>query len=321
MRNKASSEKQESSSEKINYLVRPAKQVERKLIIEALLRLKMVYDIEDYQYIGMGSLFYVDHQMFHKYLGIKDMISIEMEEDKIDRFRFNMPYGFIEIHPGISTDLLQTFDWKKDKFIWLDYDSKISKMVIADIQIICNRIKPGGILIITLDAKPERFESPRKDPSTSVNRDRLENFKKELYPYFPFTISERDLSTKKLPVLLWQVITDVIKDELRRKELDFFQIFNLKYKDTTPMYTFGCVFEKEPNKLKKTGLFDLEFISRDREIVEINLPIITPLEKIEFDKLIPNIALKFKRFEMSNKQLDDYEKYYKYYPRYFEALL
>lgn len=38
----------EGSSDKINYLVRPAKQVERKMIIEALLCLGKKYNIKDY---------------------------------------------------------------------------------------------------------------------------------------------------------------------------------------------------------------------------------------------------------------------------------
>ena len=118
MNSESETKKYESSCEKINYLIRPAKQVERKLIIETLLSLKMVYNIGKYQYVGMGSLFYVDYHMFHKFLGISDMISMEMEEDKIDRFDFNKPYDFIELLSGISTNLLQTLDWKKELFLW-----------------------------------------------------------------------------------------------------------------------------------------------------------------------------------------------------------
>ena len=200
----------------------------------------------------------------------------------------------------------------------------MSQIVIADIQIICNRIKHGGILLITLDAKPTRFESPDRDPLVPVNKDRLENFKKELYPYFPFDISEKDMSSKKFPLLLREIIIGVIKDELIKRSITSFQIFNFKYKDTTPMYTFGCVFAKDTTsttRIKKSGLFELDFISRDSRIIEINLPIITPLEKIHFDKLLPDIATKLNDFEMSKDQLSDYERYYKYYPQYFEALL
>ena len=87
------------------------------------------------------------------------------------------------------------------------------------------------------------------------------------------------------------------------------------------MYTFGCVFDHSSEEIEDTGLFNLDFISRDSKLVEINLPIITPLEKIHFDKLIPGIANKLEDFDISESKLNDYEKYYKYYPQYFESLL
>lgn len=321
MNNEPQLERPESSSEKINYLIRPAKQVERKLIIETLTSLGKVYPIHTYQYVGMGSLFYVDYKMFHKYLGIENMISMEMEEDKIDRFRFNKPYNFITLRPGISTDILPTLQWDNNMFIWLDYDFRISLTVINDIQIVSNYIRSGGILLITLDAEPKRFDSIKRDPQLSVNKDRLKNLKEELYPYFPSDISEKDLSVKRYPLLLRQIIVNAIEDKLRKRDLGFFQIFNFKYVDTSRMYTFGCFFDESLSKIERTNLFDLDFVSRDDRLVEINVPIMTPLEKIHFDKLIPNIAEKLSEFYMDKKKLDDYEKLYKYYPQYFEALL
>lgn len=311
----------ESSAEKINYLIRPAKQVERKLIIEALSSLMKEYPIDTYQYVGMGSLFYVDHKMFHKYLGIMNMISMEKEENKIDRFRFNKPYGFIDLKSGISTDILPTLQWDNNMFIWLDYDFQISATVVDDIQIVSNYIKSGGIVVVTLDAEPKRFDSISKDPELSVNEDRLRNLKKELHPYFPVDISKKDLSVPCYPLLLRQIIINIIEDKLRKRDLRFFQIFNFEYVDTSRMYTFGCIFERSLSKIENTNVFDLEFVSRDKSLVELNVPIITPLEKIRFDKLIPGIADKLREFEMDKKKLDDYEKLYKYYPQYFEAFL
>ena len=78
----------DGSSDKINYLVRPAKQVERKLIIQALQCLGKNYDMPGYTYVGMGSRYFVDFQMVHKFLGIRDMISFEKEEGKIHHWRF-----------------------------------------------------------------------------------------------------------------------------------------------------------------------------------------------------------------------------------------
>ena len=321
MRNESTIEKSRSSYEKINYLLRPAKQVERKLIIEALHCLRRKFPIENYQYVGMGSLFYVDYYMFHKYLGIKDMISIEKDEEKIDRFKFNKPYSFIKLIPGVSTDVLPTLDWQKGMFIWLDYDDKMSMSIVDDIQIVCNYIKLGSLFIITVDAEPKRFGASDNDGFEGSPKQRLENFKKELHPYFPPELSPRDLSEKNFPRLLRRTIVNVIEERLRRRKLGYIQIFNVKYRDTSQMYTFGCVFENISGEIEDTGLFKLDFISKNNTLVEINLPIITPLEKIHFDKLIPGIAKKLKAFNIAEDKVNNYEKYYRYYPQYYESLL
>jgi putative O-methyltransferase len=311
----------ESSAEKINYLIRPAKQVERKLIIETLRSLGRNYKIEDYFYVGMGSLFYVDYKMLHKYLGIKSMISFEKEEKKIKRFDFNKPYQFINLMPGISTDILPSLDWEKDYIIWLDYDMPISMDIINDIQIVSNYIKDGGILIITLDAKVERFDIEFDIKKTTKNQARFENFKESLHPFYPSDITKKDLASKNFPLLLHKIISNALNEKILLRDTNFYQIFNFLYKDSSLMYTFGCVFDKSPKAIEKTGIYNYDFISKDQNLIAIDIPIITPLEKLHFDKLIPNIYDNLTDFEMDKRKLEDYEKYYKYYPQYFETYL
>ena len=321
MNNQSGVKRPESSAEKINYLVRPAKQVERKIIIETLICLMKEYPINAYQYVGMGSLFYVDYRMFHKYLGITKMISMEKEESKIERFRFNKPYRFIELKSGISTDTLLALQWDNDMFIWLDYDSRISTDVINDVKIVSDNIKSGGIVIITLDAEPKKFDPIPKDPKLSDSENRFMNLKEQLRKYLPLDTTKKDISAPYYPLLLRQIIKNVIEDALRKRNIQFFQVFNFKYADTSHMYTFGCIFEESPNRIKRTNVFDLEFVSQNDSPIELNVPIITPEERIHLDKSIPGIADRLRKFKMDEKQLRDYEKLYRYYPHYFETYL
>ena len=66
-----------ASSDYINYVIRPNKTVERKLIFETLSRLAPIFNFAEYRYIGFGALWFVDFVMAHKYLSIANMISIE----------------------------------------------------------------------------------------------------------------------------------------------------------------------------------------------------------------------------------------------------
>ena len=61
----------DESFEKFNYLLRPSKQVERKLLIETMHHLAASgYPIYKYTYVGLGSIYYADFMLFHKYLYI-----------------------------------------------------------------------------------------------------------------------------------------------------------------------------------------------------------------------------------------------------------
>src|SRR5438128_1108940 len=85
------------SFEKLNYLLRPSKQVERKLLIEALHYLTQAgYPIYTYTYVGFGSIYYADFMLFHKYLFLNKMMCVE--HGKIpNRMRFNKPFKFIKL--------------------------------------------------------------------------------------------------------------------------------------------------------------------------------------------------------------------------------
>lgn len=311
----------EGSSDKINYLVRPAKQVERKLIVEGLQSLGKEYDIAKYIYVGMGSRYFVDFQMVHKFLGINKMISFEKEEGKIKRFEFNKPYNFIDIKPGFSTDILPTLDWSNHYIIWLDYDGKISSSMINDIEIICDNALPGTIFLITIDAEPKRFDEGFPEGEIQRVEERLKNLKEEIYPHYPPDIEKSDMSKKHFPEILQKIVRERIRDRLTLKGLNFYQIFNFIYEDSSQMYTYGCIFENDNKKISKTGIFDLRYISRDDTFVEIKLPILTPREKMHFDRLIPQIVTGLTEFEIDSDKLQAYENYYRYYPQYFETYI
>ena len=114
------------SFEKINYIFRPKKQIERKILIELFQKLQNTLDINisEYQYIGLGSIYYYDFILFHKYLNIRDMISLD-DEDYPNRFEFNKPFDFITFKPKSTTNFLSENDLNKKSFIWFDYDSSL----------------------------------------------------------------------------------------------------------------------------------------------------------------------------------------------------
>src|ERR1700761_6192677 len=111
-----------SSFEKINYSLRPNKSIERKMICEAFTRLSLLDHLSNYRYIGMGSAYFADFILFHRNLGMTNLISIEKEESKKARFEFNKPFSCIDIKYGNSSTVLPNLELEKSKnIVWLDY--------------------------------------------------------------------------------------------------------------------------------------------------------------------------------------------------------
>ncbi|MEK0337376.1 MAG: hypothetical protein QQN41_08080, partial [Nitrosopumilus sp.] len=120
---------------KINYLLRPKKQIERKISIEILQELQQIdHDFEDFQYIGMGSIYYYDYILFHKYLKIKKYISFDDKAIPY-RFEYNKPYDFIDFKNVHSTEFLENFTFDSNIIIWLDYDSFLNDDMFNDFAI------------------------------------------------------------------------------------------------------------------------------------------------------------------------------------------
>ena len=86
-------------------MLRPRKQIERKISIEILQELQQIVPgFEEFLYIGMGSIYYYDYILFHKYLKIKKYTSFDNKAIPY-RFEYNKPYDFIDFHNVLSTDL------------------------------------------------------------------------------------------------------------------------------------------------------------------------------------------------------------------------
>ena len=137
------------SYERINYSLRPAKTIERKMIVEACSRLRSFYSLQGYRYVGFGSPYFQDFSLLHRSLGITDMVCIEQETDDAPRFEFNRPFSCISLKFGISTDVLPELDWKdRPTILWLDYDGTLDEDVLSDIALVATNLASRSFLVV-----------------------------------------------------------------------------------------------------------------------------------------------------------------------------
>lgn len=319
------------SYESVNYILRPKKQIERKIIIEILQELDKYYDLSQYLYIGFGSIYYYDFILFHKFLKLHNFISIDDKSTK-KRFAYNRPYDFISFENIKSTEFLNKFDWKNNAILWLDYDKKINEDILGDLKTIAKNCKNGDILLITLNAYIKH----------SKNRNKfMQEFLSEFGKYISTEYQNKKYFTPKhFTKLLQHLITNILESYCEYREIKFSKLFCFKYKDGVPMFTIGGIFNP-PNELSdKEWVHD--FICTDEKIVDINVPILTHREKFYLDSHLEELKTKIieiqtktektgEMTEMINENLPfelpsfenlkNYLEFYKYYPQYHEGII
>jgi hypothetical protein len=159
-----------SSYERINYSLRPAKNVERKLMCEAFRRLSRFGKLDSYRYVGFGSAFFADFLLVHRTLGISDMISIEKDIDNGSRFEFNKPFACVKLEFGLSTGILPLLDWEPRSIVWLDYDGILNQGVLEDVAFLAAKCCSGSVVIFSYNVNPMK-EPPKSRSTTPMSRD------------------------------------------------------------------------------------------------------------------------------------------------------
>jgi len=138
----------------VHYSLRPAKNIERKMMGEAFARLAPLCPLSKYRYIGFGSEFFNDFALYHETLGIREMLSIEHDVERVPRCEFNRPYKCIKVEPGTASEVLPKLKWAPRSIVWLDYLDRLKHSVLADISLVVSAVSSGSLLVWSVNAQP-----------------------------------------------------------------------------------------------------------------------------------------------------------------------
>ncbi|MBN2066538.1 MAG: hypothetical protein JW771_07010 [Candidatus Thermoplasmatota archaeon] len=330
------------SFKKIHYALRPRKQIERKIIVDILQNMPRVngIGISDYTYTGLGSIHYYDFILFHKYLNISDMTSID-NAPCVNRFMFNKPFDFINFENKKTTDFLLKIGLSKDKhnLVWFDYDKPLlnyifpqkkfvrNNIIFDDLKLVTKSSKPFDIFIITINAHTAS--------NALINADEKSRFIR----YFNNVLSNHyklpgNIDISCFTRILQNIILNHIKNSEVGNRVKFHKLFSFSYQDGSVMYTLGGIYLE--NNMSPPN-FRNRFISTNEEnITNIDAPILTYKEKLHLDQQIvklsdqilnnnedemEKLAAKQLGFEIDCVDLKSYLEYYKYYPQYYEGIL
>ncbi len=314
----------------INYNLRPAKSVERKMLCEALRKLVFFSDLTKYKYVGFGSTFFTDFLLIHKSLGIKHLISIEKEKKDKKRFKFNCPYNCVDLHFEDANNVLPIISWAKKMILWLDYDERLQENMLTDIGTFVSQSKTGSVILLTIDVSP--YELPNKDNKLR----RLTQFMRQIgKAKIPIGVSEKNLDKKNYPKVCHEIINNEIEEVLSKRnsglenKLIYKQLFNFSYDDSSPMLSVGGILyaESDAENIKKCNFDDLDFTKCEKnkyDPYEIIVPNLTFREMRSLDKLMPSkniskVKIDGKLNFLEKEKIKNYSSIYRYVPIFIEA--
>ena len=305
---------------KVQYDVRPAKQVERRMLLDTFQTLlSSGFPLRDYKYVGFGSMYFVDFILFHKILGLNKFLSVEICEDYESRVHFNKPFNNIEIEIAPISDIIPRFDNDEKYLLWLDYDIGLCRDCVNDISLATYKLSPGSIILITIDARsPENKDTPNEWYTY---------LKDEVGSFFDYNWTLTNFRKTNLNNIYTKILFNAINSGLHTREnVRFFPLFNFLYKDSCPMLTVGGIIgtNVEERQIRSCDFSNAKFIrdNIDDEPYAIRVPRLTRKERIFLDQNMPcRDDWKCKAFKLDGADILAYRDIYRYFPMYAEFLI
>lgn len=279
------------SFRKIDYRLRPAKHAERGMLVDTVKRMRFG-KIEEYQYVGFGSVAFIDHRMMHRSTGMSNMISVEGSADPVvqQRFRNNVPLGCIAMQFGMSHELLPNFDFKVPSIIWLDYDDQISRSMINDLQVIGQNIVAGSFIAVTFTVSYPSDPTKRKEELERLRAHFPDFINDDVKPSQLEGTGLCEVSRQAFSASFERALADadVLKPQNEKRRLK--QVCYFRYRDGAPMCTLGwIVIDDQSAQAYEDAAFDTLTFYRDGSIpFNIRIPKVTPLEIREIERRLPD---------------------------------
>jgi len=210
---------------------------------------------ENLSFITFSGFRFIDSIEFYQRFNIRNIYSIECDNDRYKRAKFNCPYCFINITKGKIKDFIDekySLVATMKKVIFLDYESRLIDEIISDLSALFSSgfFDTDCLLFITFNRTfAINALTPRVKELLPNTIKTSEAFKSWLSDGFSYL-----------------VLDDLVRKYKERKQLK--EILKAFYRDTSSMVIFGYLVQDKgaSNTFEST------------ELEEFNLPELTFLE-------------------------------------------
>lgn len=308
------------SYEKVPYDLRPAKQVERRMIMDALVRLMNGgFTIRDYQYTGFGSIYFFDFLLLYKLIGLRRLLSVEHDVTITKRVQFNKPFDLIAVRMDSAGAVIPDLSADHRHILWLDYDDQLSEDMLSDVAQACHLLSAGSIVLVTVDAEPPR--------GTDSPEDRARYFADVTGDLLPFDFDLSWCRRSRLPETNLRILFAAAESGVAaRAELRFCPLFKFSYADGHRMVTAGGMIATSDQEacLDKCNWDRATYLRRSStdEPYEIEVPRLTRKERLYLDHHMPcPDSWVPAEFELEGTAVKQYREIHRFYPHYEELLV
>lgn len=278
---------------------------------------------EAYVYVGFGSVWFADFVLFHRALGVRDMISIESSTKAKERVADNAPFA-IDLRFARSERILPHLDWARRQFIWLDYDDAIDPNKLIDCDIVASKAYSGTLFAASLRADAATQGDANGAPGSQI-KDFVDTFGAEALPE---GVSEEDLfgwPFAKLSRAMLEMRIEAalaVRNGLGDEPVAFRPICSFDYADGIYMTTLVGMFvtESESADFDRCAFDGLDFLPELGATIKIDLPIMTPREVARIEAQLPLAAGRLLELgSVPPRQAERLMKLYRHLPSYMVA--
>lgn len=307
-----------ASYREIDYRVRPGKYAERLMMAEAFRRLRFA-SVESYQYIGLGSVYFSDFRLMHRALNVTKMVSIEKAVHDKPRFEANLPFSCIDLFWGDTASELPKVDLSLRSIIWLDYDGRLSKSVLADLREVVGRATGGTVIAVTVQCRFDRVVGPNGEDISLIDiSDKLGAER------VPLGMDPSELRGDGTGKLFRNIIAEELREALRDRnagrhqaqEMRLKQILNFRYEDGVRMMTVAfVVYDAGQEAILSLCSFDeLPFYRTGEEVFDICIPKLTTREVSFLEGLMPGDIAAGHIGAIPERDARQFASIYRYFP-------
>ena len=315
-----------STSQFINYSLRPSKNIQRQLAFNGIQSLMNRLHFRNAVYVGFGSIWFTDFVMAHNVLNIDQMISMEKDETIFRRAEFNAPYASVSVRMGSSSEVLptlyddvgvNTMPW----VMWLDYDGALDEHSVDDTREAIERAPGNSVLLITFNCGGRKYGRRRNE--------RLGRLRDLFGDVVPDDLPREECELERVKVPLADLAIDFMKATAAatRRPGGFVPAFRMFYRDGADMVTVGGCLPSSLELALATQQLAESPEWKCRPDDAIMSPLLTMREVKALQAQLPRQEaltqdlVRTLGFDLEEEQIRAYERYYKEYPAFAQIVI